>query len=153
MSTAFEFLNQQLGLYREQAEGWKPGHVEAMRCRDIEDAIRYGLFLLETIQRQNARWAEDVESKAVPFTWETAHQFADAYQWWLAESTTLLAAVEAFEARGFGVDGAGSFREKIREVSLLPLDIEKVRRSIESLDRGEGIPLKQAIDELRCGKG
>ena len=48
MSTAFEFLNQQLGLYREQAEGWKPGHVEAMRCRDIEDAIRYGLFLLET---------------------------------------------------------------------------------------------------------
>ena len=81
--------------------------------------------------------------QGLPFTWETVRQFADAYQWWLAESTTLLAAVQAFEARGFGVDGAGRFREKIREVSLLPLDIEKVRRSIESLDRGEGIPLKQ----------
>jgi len=32
---------------------------------------------------------------------------------------------QAFEARGFGVDGAGTFREKIREVSLLPLDIER----------------------------
>jgi hypothetical protein len=153
MPTAFEFLNQQLGLYHEQAEGWQPEHIEAMRCRDIEDSIRYGLFILETIQRQNARWAEDVERGTVPFTWETADHFAQTYHWWLAESTTLSAAIQAFQARGFGVDGAAAFREKLREVSLLPLDIAKVQRSVESLERGEGIPLKQAMDELRCGKG
>ena len=140
MSTTFEILNQQLGLYRQQAEEWKAGHIEAMRCRDIEDAIRYGLFLLETIQRQNARWAEDVEHKVVPFTWETARQFADAYQWWTAESRTLLAAVQAFEARGFGVDGAGNFREKNREVSLVPLDVEKVRRSISRSIAAKAFP-------------
>jgi hypothetical protein len=61
--------------------------------------------------------------------------------------------VRALEKRGFVVEDAATFCEKLREVSLLPLDVAKVRRSIESLDRGDGIPLKQALDELRCGKG
>ena len=153
MPTAFEFLERQLGLYRDQVEGWQPEHVEAMRCRDIEDAIRCGLFVLEMIQRQNQRWAEDIERNLMPFTWETADQFAKTYQWWEAESTNLLKAIQAFESRGFGVDGAAMLREKVCEVSLLPLDIAQVRRSIESLERGKGVPLKQAMDELHCGKG
>jgi hypothetical protein len=150
---SFDFLEKQLGLYRDQAETWPASHVEAMRCRDIEDAIRYGLFLLEAIQRHNAAWSDDIQRGATDFSWEVARQFARSYRWWHELSTTLLAAIGEFESQGFQVEGAGAFREKYRDVSLLPLDIEQTRKSIESLEQGEGVPLRQGIDELRRGQG
>jgi hypothetical protein len=146
---SFDFLEKQLGLYQDQADAWSDAHAEAMCCRDIEDAIRYGLFLIDAIQRQNAGWAEDIDRGLQVFSWEVAKQFANAYRSWHAQSETLLAAVRSFEARGFQVEGAVMLREKYREVSLLPFDLQRVRESIESLDRGEGTPLEQAMDELR----
>jgi hypothetical protein len=149
LDMSFDFLEKQLGQYHDQAEAWRDAHTEAMCCRDIEDAIRYGLFLIDAIQRQNSAWAEDIDRGLQVFSWEVAGQFANAYRSWHAQSETLLAAVRSFEARGLQVEGAGVLREKYREVSLLPFDMQRVRESIESLDRGEGTPLEQAIDELR----
>jgi hypothetical protein len=146
---AFDFLEKQLGLYRDQAETWREAHAEAMCCRDIEDAVRYGLFLSDSILRQNSQWSEDIEDAAAEFSWEVAEKFANAYRSWLAQSETLLAAIRVFEARGFHVEGVEPLRERYREVSLLPLDLDRVQGTIGSLERGEGVPLEQAMNELR----
>ena len=54
------FLNEQRGLYDAQSkhvEAWKTAHVEAMQCREIEDAIHLGLMILANIRRHNEQWA------------------------------------------------------------------------------------------------
>lgn len=149
----FLFLESQLGLYKEQCECWKVAHEEAMRCRCIEDAISFGLTILKSIQRHNEVWASQIERGLVEFNWDDAKKFANWYSWWLERSKLLLAAVEESEKHGFSVEGANIFREQIIDISLLPLDIDNTKKSIESLEEGKGIPLRRAIDELRCGKG
>ena len=152
----FSILEDQLGLYKKQCEeleSWQADHLEAMRCQSLEDAISFGLSLLKNIQRHNTAWAADIESGLTEFSWEDAKQFAAWYGWWLDRSKLLLTAVTDYEKRGYNVEGANLFREQFTDISLLPLDIENTKKSIESLAAGRGIPLKQAVDELPCGKG
>ena len=154
--TDFSILESQLGLYKKQCEeleAWQADHLEAMRCRSLEDAISFGLSLLKNIQRHNAAWAADIESGLSEFSWEDAKQFAAWYGGWLEESKHLIRAMKEYEKRGYGVEGANLFREQFTDISLLPLDIDNTKKSIESLAAGRGIPLKKAIDELHCGKG
>lgn len=142
-----------LDLYRDKAGSWRDANVEAMRRRELEENVRVGLFVLEEIQRHNALWGEDIERGKEQFSWESAERFANEYRAWQNESAVLRRAVGEFEQREFAVDGAGVLREKYREVALLPLDISRVRHSIETLEHGKCIPLLQAMDELHRHEG
>lgn len=149
MATVPELFRKPFDLFGDHAEAWKPAHVEAMRCRDVEQAVRFGLFILDDIQRQNARWAEDVRAGAEPFSWDMAERFAAGYRWWLERSRLLLDAISDCQRAGFEVEGAPRLREKHQEISLLPLDISQVQRSIESLEQGRGISHTEAMYALR----
>ena len=75
----YQFLNEQRGLYDIQSrhvDAWKAAYVEAMQCREIEDAVNLGLMILANIRRHNERWAKDIESSRIPFTWDDAESFA-----------------------------------------------------------------------------
>ena len=149
MASVPELLRGPFDLYGDHAEGWKPAHAEGMRCGDVEQAVRFGLFIIDDLQQQNSRWAEDVRRRAESFSWDMAERFAAGYQWWLERGRLVLDTISQCERAGFDVEGAARFREKYREISLLPLDIAQVRRSIESLEQGRGISHTQAMYALR----
>ena len=152
MSGQFAALQQQLDLYQKQsaqADAWKGAHQEAMACRDIEDAITFGLGILYSIQRRNGQWASEVRSGAVQFSWEIAQHFADLYQSWLGFSRHLLQAIDACEQGNYEIDGTNTFRSRVREVALMNFDLDRIRRSISALQQGKGAPFRQVVHELR----
>jgi len=146
------FLREQSELYTkhsEAVESWKAAHEEAMFCCDIEDTIALGLAILESIRRRMESWSRGVEEGLIPFSWEHAREIAGQYKWWLSRSTALLRALETCEKASYVVEGSDRFRKACREVSLMSLEMDSVKRSLKALEEGRGIPGKQAIDELR----
>lgn len=148
----YQFLNEQRGLYDTQAkhvERWKAMHVEAMQCREIEDAIHLGLMILANTRRHYERWAKDIESSQIAFTWDDAENFAKLFRWWRERSGLLLGTLKVCEVNGFTVDGSADFRAACRDVDLMSLDTDRVRASVESLNQGLGTSLTQAMNGLR----
>ena len=102
------------------------------------DAIQLGLMILTNIRRHNERWAKDIESSRIAFTWDDAESFAKLFRWWRERSELLLRALKVCEANGFAVDGSADFRKACLDVDLMSLDTDRVRASVESLDQGPG---------------
>ena len=152
MAPESQFLEGQLGLYGEQSEKseqWKSDHDKVKYCWEIEDAIEFGLSIITSINRLKDRWAFEIEKEKGKFSWEDSKKIASYYKWWLKRTKLLLSAVKVFEDFGFTVVGADKLREEYREVSLLPLNVNAVKKSVHSLEQGHGIPLSQALDGLR----
>ena len=146
------FLNEQRGLYDAQSkhvEAWKTAHVEAMQCREIEDAIQLGLMILANIRRHNERWAKDIESSRIVFAWDDAESFAKLFRWWRERSELLLRAIKVCEENRFAVEGSPDFRKACLDVDLMSLDTDRVRASVESLKQGQGTTFTQAMHGLR----
>ena len=133
----------------EHGEAWKPAHDAAMACRNLEEAIGNALGFYGLIHEANKRWAKAIDSGAASFSWSIAEQFAGAYRWWRDGAVALENAVAESERQGFEVERAQEFRDAIREVSLLPLDVDRVKSSIVALKNGKGVPFEQAMDELQ----
>jgi hypothetical protein len=152
MPTEFETLHDQLKFYNDQSkvlEQWQSAHREAMYCRYVEDQICLGISIFSNINRHQNRWSEEVRLDPRRFSWEIAKQYADCYNWWKSRSEELLIAIVDCEKRGFLVDGAAEFREKLREVALMGLDIGRIKQSVESLEAGQVLTLDQAMYALR----
>jgi hypothetical protein len=152
MPTEFESLHHQLQFFDDQSkvlESWQSAHTEAMYCRYIEDQISLGLSIFANISRHQQRWSEEVQRQAEIFSWEIAEEYASCYRWWKKKSEELLKAIVDGENRGFQVGGAQEFREKLREVSLMSLDIQRIKQSMESLEAGHGVAFDQAMYALR----
>jgi len=107
-----------------------------------------GLDLYQMIHQCNVRWSETLENERAPFNWDTAEAFARAYRWWLENARWVLQGIIDCERQGYDVERAEEFRQIIQDVSLLPLDVASVRRNLEAVQRGEGISIEQALDEL-----
>lgn len=150
MTDRSQFLERQLNLYKAQAEeGWKLAHEAAMACRRVEDVIAHGLFVLGRIKALNAEWDADLRRGEAEFSWEVAEQIASLYREWQVNSRVALQAIQACEQRGYHVEDAEEFRAALHEVAMLPLDVERTRKSIEALEQGRGITFDQAMHELR----
>ena len=151
---AQNMMDRQRTMYQEiseQAETWKADHREAMHCRDIEEAIEIGLAILNNIRRRGEHWAREVEEGRVLFSWDGSQEVAELYRWWQSRSANLLQAIEACEREHYQVEGADRFRDALRDVSLMSLDVDRDRQSLASLATGSGIPAKEAMDALRRG--
>ena len=120
-----------------------------MACRDLEEAIAVGLGLFELIHDANKRWADAVRDGKAVFSWQSAEQFAAAYRWWLDGAQPVLGAIGQCEKRGLDVEQGRKFRDVYREVSLLPLDVQRAQASDAAAEKGLGAPFDQAMDELQ----
>ena len=152
MGDELSFLSEQFGLCESHAqalETWKTGPENALACAQLEDAIELMLSLLRSLRRHNERWAAHVQDVPGGFSWDNARKFAELYRKWHGVSQRTLDLVDLGEAEGFVVQAADQLREKSRQVALMPLDIDRVQHSIDSLEQGRGIPFAQAMDELR----
>ncbi|MEN6451256.1 MAG: hypothetical protein ABFC96_12255 [Thermoguttaceae bacterium] len=145
-------LNEQRICYdqlSERAEGWKSDHHKAMACRDVEQAVAIGLAILKNIRRWHETSAREVEQGATDFSWDSFEAVCGAYRWWLERSTVLLDVIAACEAGNFNVDGADDFRNEVRDISLMSLNVGQDRQAIASLEADKGIPSGKAMDEVR----
>lgn len=131
---------------RKRAACGHTGH--ATRCRNVEDAIELGLLILGKLQAVTRDWGEALSSNPKDYPWEEARKFARKYQLWLNAARTILTELESCESRHGPVKRAEEFREAVRQVALMPLDMESVRAATEQLERGEGISLEAAMDVL-----
>lgn len=150
MSTRSLFLQRHLDAYAlDFDEKWRPEHQDAMNCRNVEDCVAFGLFLLERIRHANASWAERMQASPDRFAWETAEEFGSYYRDWQQRSRKVLQCIARCERRGFQVEKADEFRHACQEVALLPLDVQEVREAVEALDQGRGIPFTSVANALR----
>jgi len=144
-----QIFREQFSLYGRQVERWKIDHEEAMICLDVEDLISLGLTVLASLRRWTEVLARNLEYGQTEFSWEESGSLAELFRQWLGHSTTLAKLIEDCESLAYDIAGADNFRRECREVSLMSLDVDKVRRSIDSLRAGQGTPSGQAMDELR----
>jgi hypothetical protein len=145
-------LSQQLELYgqqSEQLETWKAAHTEAMLCRDVEDAACLGLAVLANLRRRTENWKQIVEDRPTSFSWQQWDELAAGYREWCRATALLIEGIEVCEKHGYRIEGHDTLRQAFHETSLMPLDTDRVRRSIESLETGRGTPAEQAMDGLR----
>jgi len=130
-------------------ESRKEAHDQVIACWAVDDLVGLLLFVLQRLRRHNDRWARAVREERDSFSWDVARSLADAYRAWYETSQLAFKAVDACQRHGFAVGDAAQLREESRQVALMSLDTDRVRRSIESLEEGRGIPFAQAMDELR----
>jgi hypothetical protein len=158
MDIEFLFVEERVALFGRQAqqleEQWERNHLEVRLCRLTEDALRFGLSILDSLRRLTAQWADETRKRpAVEFSWDVPNRLAEVYRLWQQGSGPMLELVRGWEKQGYKVEGTDRFREACREVSLMSLDIPRVQQSIESLRQGGGTTLQQAMDELLLRRG
>lgn len=147
-----DFLESQIRLYEQQSgkvEAETQDHLEPMHCRNLEDLIGFGLLTLERIMRHNGQWSDDVRSGGAEFTWDDSERFAKAYKIWLRSTRQIIESAARCQERGCELDGVDELRSAFKDISLMSLDTERLKSSVESLQQGRGIPHAQAMNELR----
>jgi hypothetical protein len=99
-----------LSAYAEEDERWKPGHIDAMACRDLEDTLRCGNGLYRLIseiaecRRLDAQEPEDFR------------EIQDYFKWWLKPCDRIMAKIAEFESVfQDGVEGADEFRRNCEQ--------------------------------------
>ncbi len=115
------------------AEAWMVEHDEAMSCRNVEEAIPIWLAILSNIHRRSSKWAREIENGKSPFSWDEAKAFDETYKSWLDVANRILREIENCEKKSYLVDSADRFREATKDVSLMCLDTERNRASLESI--------------------
>lgn len=145
-------LNQQFELYGQQAEqfeSWKLEHEKAMASYDLEDILAVGLTLLDRLNRHAHQRAQQVLAGEIGFNWETSRLLANGYKGWLAGSTHLLHAIDECEDEGFYVQDATTMRQAHAKVSAMCLNMDRAEAGYHAMERGEGVPAEQVMNELR----
>jgi len=141
-ATPVDFVQQQIDVYRNQSEQWKVDHEEAMACRNLEDAIRFGTAILASISRRN-------DSKAKVLVSDVS-AVCGLYCQWHQDSLPLLAAIDEMERRNYVVDGADDFRAKVHGVSCVTGQLDRIGRGAQAVVDGNGVPLTEAINAIDC---
>ncbi len=144
-----QLLRDQIELYAEQSESWKPDHDEAMACRNLEDLIRLGRAVFRGVQNIDEDWSAMIRSGATPLLAKDAEEVADWYRRWYAPCAKVLGDIARFEGLGYTVEGADEFRDCCCQAELKNFDVQTVFSAVEQLNQGRARSLAEAMNELR----
>lgn len=111
-----EEVGQLLEAFSDKAESWKAEHASAMRCRDLDDALVFGVSLHFAISNIDANWHEAVFSDRAAYDVSEEQAIARFYREWLREAEYFLARLEEMETEGYQVKWSEQFRRAYREV-------------------------------------
>jgi hypothetical protein len=142
-------LNNQLKRFEEDADSFMRDHKRAMACLDLETLLAVGLTLFKVIELAEDRWSSKVRSGEIEFKKEDAESVKALYSWWRKPGDRILVSIKQFETEGYPVAGADEFREAIGRCIAPTIDVDATLDSIERLNKGEGRPLKEVMNELR----
>jgi phage-related protein len=122
--------------------------LPAPSLRKAQDTIELGLFIYHRLQAHSRSWVTEIEQGVAEFSWQDSQTFSDAFASWLESSKAILAVIQkqAYVDKLLSLD---EFRSAVRDVSLMSLDTQRVKESIESLESHKGRSFEQGIEELR----
>ena len=143
-----EVIDAQLGLYEEQAEAWKTNHHRALDCLDLEAVLGFGLHIYRWLRQADDAWSQAVQTQAKPLRREDAEQLAHWYSWWIKPCDSLLSEIKGFEAEGYEVKEAATFRDACLHVrSALSIPLDRILGAAN--DTSAGRPMSVLRDALR----
>jgi hypothetical protein len=142
-----DFLQAQLEAYRQAA--WQIDHRRAMQCRDLEDWLDFGISLLGAIHKIDARYRERVRSKEQALDRHVVEGIQQLYELWFNPCEHLLREIERFEADGFALENAQSFRDACASSPVPGLEPEKLLAAQQQFDQGRGRPLTEVMNGIR----
>lgn len=143
-------INEQLS----RLDGNKTSATEALaRFREADDqrvlALEHAIAVAMSAFDAIAAAALSTQQLQEPQRERVASEIMDHYRWWLKEAEEELGAIQSLEKSGRSVNGAEPFKHTVAEVTLYVRECERLRRAARDLDEGKGIPLEEALSELR----
>ena len=145
------FLHAQIDLYAAQSEAAEVGFAGSQRVDfgDIEDAIALGLATFAGLRRHSQSWAVETATGKANFSWDVSRRFTEEHRRWKEKTAGLLKVIDHCKTHGGILAGERELRDAFKDVSLMPLDTDRMRAAYESLLAGQGISHSEAMDELR----
>ncbi|HVX83857.1 MAG TPA: hypothetical protein VH253_03495 [Phycisphaerae bacterium] len=111
----------------------------------LRKRIRETLAAYKTIQAVDKQWSAAVRDGTMSYSKSVAKNFQSQYQRWLLHADHLLTEVKQAQRQGNTIPGFAELRDAIGFCPA-PLDIDAIAESFRRLDRGEGIPLAEAVN-------
>lgn len=141
------YLGRQFAAY---GDGWPASdHADAMACRDLEQAIAYGLhlyqFILVKAEQIDARLAVTGDAYDLP----AAKEVETLFLLWLKPAAVATGHVDAMEAKGYAVDRADEFRRAVIDAEVsTSVPVERAAAVCERIAR-EGYAGSATTEDLR----
>jgi hypothetical protein len=125
-----------------EAEPWKVHHDRAMACRDIEEAMGWGVRLFQGLSEQEAiLQARAIASRGDEPSPDMS-EFEQVFRQWIEISEMILSVATRLSEEGYAVDGLDEFRRVA----------EEARCQVELWDfEPEILPIEEAL--LRVSPG
>ena len=124
MSNAKEIHRRRIELFGCEAESWKQDHDEAMECLNLEATIRFGINILDSfLAHEQAFRALVLESAANGVRNETTESAlelgVEIVRLWLKPAERLQNSIARFQERGYTVEPASDFAQRIEEAKWI----------------------------------
>lgn len=122
------------------SEPWKEQHDQAMLCRDIEEAMAWGVRLYRGLMEEEAA----IQARALARRGEESapdlSEFEEVFRQWVATSEMVLRVVERLADKGLQVDGLDVFR-RVAEEARCQLELWDLEPEI--------LPIEEALSLVR----
>jgi hypothetical protein len=150
-------LQEQLALYERQSQHWIPGDSESAHEKllehrhNLELLLKFGLFLLQQIQRIDEEWSADIVSAGGGGTLpESPQEIGNLYRWWCAPCARISADIELLSSRGYPVPGGTEFREACAAATVKARwDLSRIADAQREFSKGPGRDMEEVFDELQ----
>ena len=119
-------------------EAWKPDHVMAMQCFEMEKLLAIGMQVFRGIREQDEAWSRKVYEGTSQFDSDRARYFRGRYVEWYKPCEEVLSFIDYYEKEYRVIDGSNEFRRArllVRDILATPID--GVIESMELFKAGE----------------
>ena len=113
--SALSIVRDSLKSYRCEADEWRPDHDVTMKCHEIEDFLRAGIVIFDSLVEMDEKYRERVLSGKISHDPRTDKALMGAFAMWLRPCVNIKRALAAFENRFGTVEHAEEFRSRCRE--------------------------------------
>ena len=114
-------IRKHLEAYQATAEQWKKDHEDAMQCYDVQDSVKFGLFILDVLHQLDEeirlRCFKGNEPKDAYA--KLCNEVEELYQRWFRTSEVHLEIVASLVSKGHTVEGAEELRKAFQTVGKM----------------------------------
>ncbi len=133
-----------------QERQWKREQDPMLQAMQLAAALRAMLALYGLHRQLVDVWADGVRDGTMPFRPEDARVIQMVRRRTMETMRGLSQDISEIETAGIQVQGADEFRSALVDCQLDDVDVDKALAAIDRLERGQGVPLAEAMHELRA---
>lgn len=141
-------IERELRCYAEMArdEPWKRNHVTAMAWLELDQLLKFGMYIYDALIELDEVWRDAVLSGHLEYCPDVQGTIRRPFDLWLEPCQKLETAIRHFEDRGYVVDRAPDFRKRHAEAAWI------VRKAADVFASDRFVALRDAaLDEHAKG--